>query len=242
MSLFESLSSSFSGIKNKVVDAAGTLKSSTETFIGDVVIKSAINRLKGGVLNYIEQMNAPENLQRLNEEEQKKRIPKGDSSTLMASLLGGSSGNNFLENHLNEIFKDVGNNLSNRITQTIKQEVENIDPDTVVNILAGVLQSTMASMDKPSDSSQEIPWFKTEATFQVIGLILAALGGLMIASNLNFNSQTREVNPVPQHENKDMAEVNIEADSEIQPDLSSKAANSEVESEEVEPTRTVMGL
>ncbi len=243
MSLFESLSNSVSEIRTRVTDALGTLKQSAESYIADVVMKGAITRLKEGALNYMEQMNAPVNLKKLNEEEQKKRTAGGDSTSMMTSrLMDTPSIAGLLESHLKSFCSETTANLSDRITQTLKQEVENIDPDAIVSMLAGFLQSTMASLDKPSDASQEIPWFKTEATFQVIGLILAAFGGLLIASNLNFNAKTHEVNPMPQHENKGMTEATIEADSEIKSDLSSEAANSEIESEELEPTRNVMGL
>ncbi|VEF62675.1 Dot/Icm secretion system substrate [Legionella pneumophila] len=44
-------------IKNRVVEVGSNLKKSTEEFIGEVVIKAAVNRLKQGMLNALSSSN-----------------------------------------------------------------------------------------------------------------------------------------------------------------------------------------
>ncbi len=205
-SLTEQVSGFASGVKNKFVQTAVDLKKSTEDFIGDIVIKSAVNRLKEGALNYLssDKLKADSNIPTETASEgapsSKKKTCANDSAFgspgLMQSLMSRmgvepDEGMEVLADQFNLAFDNVSKDVSSAVSEAVREKINSIKPEDVVKSAGGLLSNAIGNLEAESDDSDTS--FKLNSSIQIIGAIIAAIGILMIAYNHQETPQTKVV-------------------------------------------------
>lgn len=216
-SIVDAVSSVATGAKDKVVQLGTNFKRSTEDFIGDIVIKSAVNRLKEGALNALSSEQAPiesgdspsspmvgpedDSSPSSNTKKQAAAIGAAIGSTgLMQKLMGNlgitpEQGGEILSKQFSGVIDSVTKEVSKAATDAVRKKVENIQPKDVMEGLTSMLNVDPEATGDVSSS------FKLDSAIQIIGFILAAIGMLMIASNVDLSApKAKEIDISPDDE------------------------------------------
>lgn len=221
LSTFSRAISNFStDIKNRVVQVGSNLKKSTEAFIGEVVIKAAFNRLKEGLLNALpsndtekdngndsstknpeigDVSDPTQNLKKKSETES----PLSGSTGLMQKMMGTLGINSeqsmeMLSKHFNGAVERFTQDVSKAANEAVREKVKSIQPEDVIKGIGSLIGSTVKIDPESSDTSSS---FKLESAVQILGLILATMGMLMVASQTKLpEPKTLEIDHLPTEE------------------------------------------
>lgn len=197
MSIFSSLAAQISGyasgVKDKAAQVVGDFKKSTENFIGDIVIKSAVERLKEGVLKYTssnESSSLSSNATTSEDEmgatsKTKKKTQPTDpifgSAGIMQSLMSSFGvKSDEITNQLESAISNVGKDVSKTVQEAVREKVNSIKPEDVMMGVGSLLNTAMRVEPDSKDTSAS---FKIDSALQIIGVVLAALGMIMITYN-----------------------------------------------------------
>ncbi|HAZ7574577.1 type IV secretion protein Dot [Legionella sp. PATHC032] len=208
-------------IKNRVVEVGSNLKKSTEEFIGEVVIKAAVNRLKQGMLNAlspsddtikdggndlstnnpdIEEVSSPT----LNSKKKTEASTSLAGSTgIMQKLLGNIGLNSeqsieVLSKHFNGAVERFTQDVSKAANEAVCEKIKSIQPEDVIKGINGLIGNTLKVDPESSDNNIS---FRLESAVQILGLILATMGMLMLVSQSKLPEQkTLEIEHLPTEE------------------------------------------
>ncbi|HAU1181737.1 TPA: Dot/Icm T4SS effector Ceg18 [Legionella pneumophila] len=208
-------------VKNRVVELGSNLKKSTEEFIGEVVIKAAVNRLKQGMLNAlsssndttkdngndlstnspdIEDVSAP-TLSSKKKTEANTNL--AGSTGIMQKLLGNIGVNSeqsieVLSKHFNGAVERFTQDVSKAANEAVCEKIKSIQPEDVVKGINSLIGNTLKVDSESGDTTLS---FKLESAVQILGVILAAMGMLMFASQTKSTEQkTLEIEHLPTEE------------------------------------------
>lgn len=208
-------------ITNRVVQVGSNLKKSTEEFIGEIVIKAAVNRLKQGMLNALSSSNdtAKDNGNDLSannpdievvtgptlNSKKKTEIstPLAGSTGIMQKLLGNLGLNSeqnieVLSKHFNGAVERFTQDVSKAANDAVCEKIKSIQPEDVIKGINSLIGNTLKVDSESSDTN---PSFNLESALQILGFILTTLGMLMIASQTKSPEQkTLEIGPLPTEE------------------------------------------
>ncbi|HAT8591806.1 TPA: Dot/Icm T4SS effector Ceg18 [Legionella pneumophila subsp. pneumophila] len=208
-------------IKNRVVEVGSNLKKSTEEFIGEVVIKAAVNRLKQGMLNAlsssndttkdngndlstnspdIEDVSAPTLSSKKKAEANTTLV---GSTGIMQKLLGNIGVNSeqsieVLSKHFNGAVERFTQDVSKAANEAVCEKIKSIQPEDVIKGINSLIGN---SLKVDSESGDTTLSFKLESAVQILGVILATMGMLMFVSQTKSPEQkTLEIEHLPTEE------------------------------------------
>lgn len=182
-------------IKNRVVEVGSNLKKSTEEFIGEVVIKAAVNRLKQGMLNAlsssndttkdngndlstnspdIEDVSAPTLSSKKKTEA---NTTLAGSTGIMQKLLGNIGVNSeqsieVLSKHFNGAVERFTQDVSKAANEAVCEKIKSIQPEDVVKGINSLIGNTLKVDSESGDTTLS---FKLESAVQILGVILVSL-------------------------------------------------------------------
>lgn len=202
----EGLNSLLGGAKVTLDETSSGLKSSVESFIGDIVIRSTFNRAKTGILSILsEDSPSPARLAKKSEPtaDALPTVPAVTSSNdLMARLMGNFSeplaqAAKKMAVQFDDTLTNVGDEITRGLKRTIKSKVESIQADDVVNglsqFLNGSLQKLSGEEGVQDKKEGENSTFNLNGTIQMFGWVLMSVGTLLLAGGLNQGI----LNPTP---------------------------------------------
>ncbi|HEO1412035.1 TPA: Dot/Icm T4SS effector Ceg18, partial [Legionella pneumophila] len=178
-------------IKNRVVEVGSNLKKSTEEFIGEVVIKAAVNRLKQGMLNAlsssndttkdngndlstnspdIEDVSAPTLSSKKKTEA---NTTLAGSTGIMQKLLGNIGVNSeqsieVLSKHFNGAVERFTQDVSKAANEAVCEKIKSIQPEDVVKGINSLIGNTLKVDSESGDTTLS---FKLESAVQILGVI-----------------------------------------------------------------------
>jgi len=202
MSIFSTVTGAVSGfttsIKDRVVQTAGNLKKSTEDFIGNVVLRSAFNRIKEGSVKFFDSEQAPESDPQNNNKEKEASFGSTGLVQQILKNVGVDSleGSNLFAEQINGAINSVVSEVSSEAKTAVRQKIENTKPEDLMSALGSML-GNIAQED--SEGLEADSSFKLEGMLKIVGVILAVIGMLMVASgNSNVDApKTTNLNPQP---------------------------------------------
>ena len=203
MSIFNSMYNAVggiaSGVKDTIVQTASSFKKSTEDFVGDFVIKSTINRLKEGTVNFLDAKQkaksssgtpilseeGSEDVDRNAPSSKKKNRAAFGSTGFVQSILQGVGLNSddnidLIAEQVNGALENVGKDISEAVTTAVREKVQSIEPDDVMKGFGSMLGDALKG---DPDAEQTNSSFKIDSLVQIIGAIIAVIGMMMFAAN-----------------------------------------------------------
>ncbi|WP_367607372.1 type IV secretion protein Dot [Legionella sp. W05-934-2] len=209
MSIFSTITDTISGyatgLKNKVVQVAGDFKKSSEDFIGDIVIKSAVSRIKEGALNALapeqtvnddiepsaptnDSQEGPNTSPNSKSKATPNAVPFGSAGLMQALMSQLGIDKNAVSKQLNGAIDNVTKDVSNAASEAVREKVKSIQPEDVMKGIGGLFGNAFQADAETGKASTS---FTLDSFIQIIGAILAAIGMMMIISN------TKQVAPKP---------------------------------------------
>lgn len=192
-SVKKGLGSLLSGANAKLDQTSSGLKSSVERFVGDIIIRSTINRAKSSVLDMLrEDSSQPGQESEANAANAFPAVISSDE--LMKRLMGNFSepmkkAAKTMTSQLDNTLSNVGDEITKELKRTVRSTIEGIKADDIVGGLSQFLNSSLQQLsgeEGPKGTKEsENPNFNLNGTSQLFGWILMAIGALLLASGLN---------------------------------------------------------
>lgn len=199
-SVKKGLGSLLGGAKAKLDQTSSGLKSSVESFVGDIIIRSTINRAKSSVLDMLREDSSQPGQE--SEPTAASALPAVISSDdLMKRLMGNFSepmkkAAKTMTSQLDSTLANVGDEITKELKRTVRSTIEGIKADDIVGGLSQFLNSSLQQLsgeEGPEGTKEsENLNFNLNGTGQMFGWILMAIGALLLASGLNQDNLNPE--------------------------------------------------
>lgn len=204
--LFQTAHGVFSNLKGKTSETLTLLKKSTEGFIGEVIIRSALARLKSGAIHLIENIDSPtaENAHLGSTN----HMVRGLSAAAQTRTLPPTS----LEGQFFNILSEAGTDVKRRVKDALKTKLEHLNPDEGLTQLSALLNTTLPSLETQAQPAtrteaqqampginepQVLPNFKLEASIQLLSIILLVLSSCALTFSLTQTANRSETPLTP---------------------------------------------